>query len=182
MASRRKNGLAPAVGFAPILPQRARILILGTLPSVASLAAQQYYAHPRNAFWPILGALLGFEAAAPYESRTAKLRQRGVGLWDVCQSARRPGSLDAAIDQQSLRANDIVGLLAGQSSIRAVFFNGASAARLYHKFIVPAPAGRDRQLPHHTLPSTSPAHASMNTAQKQQAWSRILEYLTDREA
>ena len=169
--------ILPVVGFAPVLPLRARVLVLGTLPSVASLAQQQYYAHPRNAFWPIMAELLEFDASLPYARRVQQLRRHGVALWDVCHSAQRSGSLDAAIKAQGLVANDIAGLLALQPSIRGVLLNGAAAATLFRRWVAPTLAPRHVALPRWTLPSTSPANAGQTNVQKTRAWRRILDYL-----
>ncbi len=170
--------ILPVVGFAPVLPVRARVLVLGTLPSVASLTQQQYYAHPRNAFWPIMAELLEFDASLPYARRVEQLRRHGVALWDVCQSAQRSGSLDAAIKAQGLVANDIAGLLALQPSIRGVLLNGAAAATLFRRWVAPTLAPRHASLPRWTLPSTSPANATISVRQKVREWSKISRYLS----
>jgi len=96
-------------GFPPLLGESPHTLVLGSFPSVASLAAQQYYAHPRNAFWPIMGMLLGFDATLPYPERTRALTACGIALWDVIASCHRPGSRDDAIVGPSVEPNDIVG-------------------------------------------------------------------------
>ncbi len=93
-------------GLPPIADDNARMLILGNMPSVMSLGAQQYYANPRNGFWRIAGEIFGFEAAAAYDERTAALRARGVAVWDVLRLCRRQGSLDSAIEPDSMAAND----------------------------------------------------------------------------
>jgi TDG/mug DNA glycosylase family protein len=169
--------ILPVVGFEPVLPVQARVLVLGTLPSVASLTQQQYYAHPRNAFWPIMAELLEFDASLPYANRVEQLRRHGVALWDVCHSAQRDGSLDAAIKAQGLVANDIAGLLALQPSIRGVALNGAAAATLFRRWVAPTLAPRHASLPRWTLPSTSPANAGQTSVQKMRAWRRLLDYL-----
>src|ERR1700754_2834056 len=99
-------------GFPPVVDDHARVLILGSFPSALSLAADQYYANPRNAFWPITGELFGFQPTAPYEERLAALSSHRVALWDVLHRCRRPGSADSAIDPKSLVANDFSGLFA----------------------------------------------------------------------
>ncbi|MCS6948062.1 MAG: DNA-deoxyinosine glycosylase [Steroidobacteraceae bacterium] len=165
------------VGFGPVEPRRARLLILGTLPSEASLRAGEYYAHPRNAFWPIMGALLGFEAAAPYAQRCDYLRRAGIALWDVCQSAYRRGSLDAAIDRASLEPNDIVGLLRRQPAIDLICFNGGVAARLFARAIRPQLPSLPRPVQCVTLPSTSPAHATLSWRGKLARWRVIVRHL-----
>jgi hypoxanthine-DNA glycosylase len=99
-------------GFPPVVDDDAGLLILGSFPSVQSLAARQYYGNPRNAFWPITSALFGFDAQAPYETRLAALQSHGVALWDVLHKCRRAGSSDAKIDTKSMVANDFGQLFA----------------------------------------------------------------------
>src|ERR1700742_2428521 len=151
-------------GFPPIVGDRAAMLILGSFPSAQSLAVRQYYANPRNAFWPIAGDLFGFDANAPYESRLAALRAHGVALWDVLHACRRAGSADSAIDAKSLVVNDFAKLFNNYPTITRVYFNGAKAADLYRKL---APVN-DR-LEFQRLPSSSPAHA-MRAGPKLTAW------------
>ncbi len=158
--------------FAPLAPAGARLLILGSMPGAASLAAGQYYAHPRNAFWPILGALCHFPADAPYAARVAALQAAGVAVWDVLQSCVRPGSLDTAIERSSEVANDIVGLLARHPGIRRIGFNGGTAEAAFRRH-VPAAAVAGLQLLR--LPSTSPANASWSFERKLAAWSAAFE-------
>lgn len=162
---------APLVrSFAPLFRADARVLVLGSMPGTASLAAAQYYAHPRNAFWPIMGELFGAGPALPYAERTARLGAAGVALWDVLAACRRPGSLDSAIEPDSIELNDIPGLLAAQPGIRHVFCNGTAAATLFRRHVL----GRlPRALPWTRLPSTSPAHAGRSLADKLAAW-RVL--------
>lgn len=140
-------------GFPPIVAPGARILILGNMPSVASLHAQQYYAHPRNAFWRLAGELFEFDPAAPYDNRVAALNSAGAAVWDVLQSCRRVGSLDSAVERESMVANDFGALFATYPSIRHVYFNGAAAEKNYRRLVH---VGHD--LRHSRLPSTSPAH------------------------
>ncbi|MDI6624169.1 MAG: DNA-deoxyinosine glycosylase, partial [Brevundimonas sp.] len=110
-------------GFAPVVDANTQLLILGSLPGDASLKAGQYYGHPRNAFWRLIGDVVGRDLAAlPYEDRLTALKAAGVGLWDVIASAERPGSLDAAI--RSPEAADLRGLVAELPKLRAVAFNG----------------------------------------------------------
>jgi hypoxanthine-DNA glycosylase len=157
-------------GFPPIARADARVLILGSLPGRASLAAGQYYAHPRNAFWPIMGALFGFDPAGPYETRVAALCAARVAVWDVCAAAERPGSLDAAIAPASVRPNDFAAFFDAHPRIARVAFNGAAAAALYRRHRLPE-AGRDFV----RLPSTSPAHAALDVAAKRGIWARALD-------
>lgn len=145
------------------------------MPGVESLRAGQYYAHPRNAFWRIMGDLVGASADLPYSTRTLKLRQSGIALWDVLAACVRPGSLDASIDERSIIANDLVAFLAQHSNIRHVFFNGATAERSFQRHV--APALETGALRLQRLPSTSPAHAAMSYPKKLQAWRGILSTL-----
>lgn len=144
---------------------------MGSLPGRASLAAGRYYAHPRNAFWPILAAVLGFDAAAPYERRVAALERAGIAVWDVCRAAERPGSLDSAIARDSVRPNDFKTLLAAHPSLEAVLLNGGTAASLFGKLVVPTLTACP---PRRALPSTSPAHAGMTFAEKSRRWTEAL--------
>ncbi|OBG68608.1 DNA-deoxyinosine glycosylase [Mycobacterium sp. E1715] len=141
-------------GFPPVVDERARVLILGSFPSVQSLAVGHYYANPRNAFWPITAELFGFDPAAPYETRLAALQSAGVALWDVVHACRRSGSADSAIEPKSLVVNDFRGLYARYPAIARVYFNGAKAAELYRRL-----AQADERVQYRRLPSTSPAHA-----------------------
>ncbi|MCK6404855.1 MAG: DNA-deoxyinosine glycosylase [Rhodocyclaceae bacterium] len=158
--------------FAPLVPAGARLLILGSMPGAASLAAGQYYAHPRNAFWPILAALCHFPADAPYAARVAALQAAGVAVWDVLQSCVRPGSLDTAIERGSEVPNDLVGLLVRHPGIGRICFNGGTAEAAFRRH-VPAAAVAGRQLLR--LPSTSPANASWSFERKLAAWKAAFE-------
>jgi hypoxanthine-DNA glycosylase len=155
-------------GFPPIVAAGARTLILGNMPSVMSLGAQQYYANPRNAFWRITGEMFGFDAADPYEERVSALTAHGVAVWDVLRSCRRVGSLDSAVEPESMAPNDFGELLQQYPRITRVFFNGAAAEKNFHR-LVTAPDLRYRR-----LPSTSPAQ-TMRYADKLAAWRVIGE-------
>jgi len=135
------------------------------MPGAASLAAARYYAHPRNAFWPIVGGLFGFDPALDYPGRLLALMAAGVALWDVIGSCQRLGSLDSAIVAGSIEANDFAAFFAVHREIRHVFFNGQAAATAFRRH-VPAPVG----VRCHRLPSTSPAHAALSLADKRVAW------------
>jgi hypoxanthine-DNA glycosylase len=149
------------------------VLVLGSMPSAASLAAGQYYAHPRNQFWPIVGEICGFNAKAPYARRVAALRMAGIALWDVVASCARAGSLDAGIDERSIVVNPLAAFLAVHPRIERVCFNGRKAEAAWRHYVqrdLPA----DRRLTYVLLPSTSPAHAGMSHARKLLAWRRAL--------
>jgi hypoxanthine-DNA glycosylase len=156
---------AGLTGLAPVVAANTRILVLGSFPGAASLAAQQYYAHPRNQLWPILSALTGEDLAAlPYAERLSRLLAHGYGLWDVLGGCERDGSLDSAIRKPA--ANDFARLRELCPSLETVGFNGQTSGRFAPKF---AEAGY-RTL---VLPSTSPAHASLTFEQKFAHWKRL---------
>ena len=155
--------------FAPIADRSSRVLILGSMPGIASLRAGEYYAHPRNAFWMILGALLEIDARAPYERRVAALRKRRIALWDVLASCTRESSLDSDIDESSIAVNDFAGFLRTHVKIVGICFNGAKAEQLYRRHVLPELTGAG-ELQYHRLPSTSPAHAALSHADKVEAW------------
>ena len=154
-------------GFPPVVDDHARVLILGSFPSAQSIAAHQYYANPRNAFWPITSELFGFDADTPYDSRLAALRSHGVALWDVPDKCRRIGSADSAIDPKSLVVNNFAELFANYRTITRVYFNGAKATELYRTLAHPA-----ERIQYQRLPSTSPAHV-MRPGAKLAAWRAI---------
>jgi hypoxanthine-DNA glycosylase len=160
--------MSAATGFAPIAAANARILLLGTVPGAASLAAGQYYAHPRNAFWRILASITGVPHDAAYEARVAGAIAAGIALWDVLESCIRPGSLDASIVRGSLVVNDFAAFLAAHPAIARVGLNGATAAKEFRRHVLPLgviPGDCCRQ-----LPSTSPAHAAMRFEEKAAVW------------
>jgi len=161
-------------GFPPVVGRAPRILILGSMPGRASLAAQQYYAQPQNAFWRIMGGLLGAGPELTYARRLQVLRGRGVALWDVLESCVRAGSLDAAIEQRSAKPNDLVRLLREQPTIRDVFFNGTTAQAIFERRVRQDAERAVPGIAYRRLPSTSPAHAVMPFAEKLERWSVIL--------
>ena len=164
-------------GFPPISRADARILILGSMPSRESLARRQYYAHPRNAFWPIISALLEIGEAG-YADRVGGVQARGVAVWDVLQACFRRGSLDSEIDNRTLVPNDFGPFFREHPAIRRVFFNGAKAESVYLKRVLPGLPDGAAALPRLRLPSTSPAHAALSLEQKTAAWRVILDDLT----
>lgn len=159
-------------GFPPIVSVHSQVLILGSMPSLASLQAQQYYAHPRNAFWPIQQALWGIAAQASYAQRVQILQEKGVAVWDVLASCKREGSLDSAIEADSVMVNDFESFFVEYQQIKAVFFNGATAENYFKKYVLLKPS-----LVFQRLPSTSPAHASLSFEQKLAKWQQIKHYV-----
>ena len=160
-------------GFAPILGSAPRLLILGSLPGIASLRAAEYYAHPRNLFWDAMGELIGAGREVPYAARVAALQVRGIALWDVIQDATRAGSLDASIVLSDARHNDILSLLGTAPTLKAVAFNGAAAAALFKRRIGAAALALRPDLTYLRLPSTSPANAGLSRIQKLAAWQAL---------
>ena len=133
--------LAASTGFAPVARADARVLVLGSLPGQMSLARQQYYAQPRNAFWKITGELFGFEPSLDYDARLRALVAQRVALWDTCAAAVRPGSLDARILRSSVVPNDFAPFLQAHPQIRRLCFNGATSAALFERLVLPTLAG-----------------------------------------
>ncbi|MFO1209246.1 MAG: DNA-deoxyinosine glycosylase [Amaricoccus sp.] len=163
--------MSRARSFEPALDAGARVLLLGTLPGPASLREGQYYAHPRNAFWRLIGAVVGTDLAAlPYPDRLATLRRARVGLWDVIASAVRPGSGDAAI--RDAQEADLQALLARLPQLRAIGFNGAMAARIGRRRLGERPG-----IALVDLPSSSPAYAGMRFEAKLARWSVLGRFL-----
>jgi len=164
------NANLPSIrGFAPIARVDARVLVLGSMPGVASLRAQQYYGHPRNAFWPIMATVFGFDADTPYAQRVAALMDHKVAVWDVLAACQREGSLDADIDAQSIEVNDFALFVRTHPGLQRLCFNGATAHTVFRRRVVPQLPAR---LPFELvpLPSTSPAHAGMPMAEKLRRW------------
>lgn len=158
--------------FPPIAGQDAHILILGSMPGIASLRAGQYYAHPQNLFWKILGEAFGFDPQVPYPERIIRLRAQHIAVWDVLARCHRPGSLDADIDAASAVPNDIPGFLVTHPNVRRICFNGAAAAQLFERHVRPSLTQTD--IEYLRLPSTSPANASIPLAEKKHAWAKAL--------
>jgi hypoxanthine-DNA glycosylase len=146
------------------------VLVLGTLPGTMSLAMRQYYAQPRNAFWPIMAALFGAAPGSSYRSRLALLKRNRIALWDVCHSACREGALDASIEAESIVANDFAPFFESHRRIQLICCNGQTAANLYRRLVLPALPAPVQRIPRVTLPSTSPAHAAMRFERKLELW------------
>lgn len=154
--------------FPPVVARDTRTLILGSLPGVASLAASQYYGHPRNAFWRLVGDSIGVDLVGlGYQERLSTLLEHRIGLWDVIANARRIGSLDSDIRDHS--HNDLLALLDTLPELRTIAFNGGTAAKIGMKAL-------GERAPRYgilLLPSSSPAHASLSYAQKLKAWKQL---------
>lgn len=164
--------MARVYSFAPIEDKDAEILILGSMPGLASLAAGQYYAHTQNAFWRIVSELLQFDISAPYELRVQALKSARIAVWDVLQSCKREGSLDAMIERDTQIANDFRMFFHTHTKITHIFFNGAKAEDCFKRHVLrDIGNGAIRYL---RLPSTSPANASMTFEHKLNMWRLIM--------
>ncbi len=154
-------------GLGPVLDANTRLVVLGSFPGVASLAAQQYYGHPRNHFWPILAALWNVDLMAmPYAERITTARANGLGLWDVYAQCRREGSLDSAIRAPQLI--DLAELMRMAPALQAIAHNGGESARAMRHT-------RALGLAVHRMPSTSPANASWHFDRKLAAWRAVFQ-------
>ena len=158
-------------GFAPLVDPRTRLLVLGSLPGEASLAAGQYYANPRNQFWALIGAVIGCNdlPGLPYDQRVDVLAGHGIGLWDVFISAARAGSLDSAIKEAA--AAPLADLAQRLPALQAIAFNGKLAAQAGRNALGSAPVALV------DLPSSSPAHAAIRFAAKLERWSALKQFL-----
>lgn len=162
------GGVSRKASFPPVVDLSTRVLILGSLPGDASLAAGRYYAHPQNQFWRLLSPVVGIDLRAlAYDDRLAALRAAGIGLWDVVQSATRPGSSDAAI--RDATANDVAALIATLPKLRLVAFNGGTAAKAGQTLV--------RGVETLVLPSSSPLH-TIGIEAKQPAWEAIGQFVS----
>jgi hypoxanthine-DNA glycosylase len=159
------------LSFPPVVAPRTRLLILGSLPGEASLRRGEYYAHPRNQFWRLMEGVIGAPlAGSPYPDRLAALLGAGVGLWDVVRSARRVGSLDAAIRDHT--ANELGALIATLPALAAVAFNGATASAIGRRRL-----GPETGFAQVTLPSSSPTHAGVPFGRKAEQWARLRAFV-----
>ncbi len=172
-ASRTPPATGPTLhGFPPLVGKAPRVLVLGSMPGAASLAAGAYYAHPRNLFWPFMADCLGFPPSLPYALRARRLADAGVAVWDVLAQCEREGSLDSAIRDDTAAANDFDAFFDAHPGIGSVLFNGAKAEASYRRLVLPRRAGDGHRLLR--LPSTSPANASQAVDAKREAWRQAL--------
>ncbi|HQA11072.1 DNA-deoxyinosine glycosylase [Zoogloea sp.] len=159
--------------FPPVATPQAQTLILGSMPGGASLRAGEYYAHPRNLFWPILGALVGAYPALPYPRRLECLTEAGIALWDVLLCCEREGSLDGSIAPATIIANDFKDFFTRHPQIRRVFFNGAMAESSFRRHVLKSLPAASKGIVYERLPSTSPANASYSFARRLDAWRAV---------
>ena len=149
-----------SIGFQAIADHNAQILILGSMPSVTSLDQQHYYAHPRNAFWPIMSTLFKMD---------------DIAVWDVLQSCQRQGSLDSSINPNSMIANNFSLFLQQHPNITQIIFNGAKAEQVFERYVLTTLDKQSSKILRQRLPSTSPAHASLKFDQKYALWQQALQ-------
>ena len=163
--------------FHPLADHSAQILILGSMPGVVSLKANQYYAHPRNAFWAIMGDLYNFNANSAYENRVLSLKKYHVAVWDVLHTCVRPGSLDSAIEQGSRVCNDFRAFFQQHPNIKLIAFNGIEAEKSFKKYVLSELKLLNMRFVR--LPSSSPTHTQV-LEQKIDAWRKALLSATSR--
>lgn len=161
--------------FAPIADAHTRVLILGSMPGERSLQANQYYAHPQNAFWKIMDVLAGAGRHLEYPERIARLLASRIGMWESLESCQRSGSLDSAIIPASMQPNDFNTFYAAHPQITHVFFNGGTSAAVYKRYVLPQLSADYAHIVHERLPSTSPAHATLRFEQKLEVWRTAFE-------
>lgn len=172
--------MATIQSFSAVSDKQSRRLILGSMPGKRSLDENQYYAHPRNSFWPIVSTLLGFSITGDSEQNYTRwlsaLCQANIALWDVLQSCDRESSLDADIVDASIVVNDFARFFNVHKNITHIYFNGAKAQQLYNRHVLPMLDERAASILSFRLPSTSPAHAALSFEQKLAAWRIVLEH------
>lgn len=162
-----------AESFPAISTLRSHTLILGSMPGIRSLEAQQYYAHPQNAFWQIMGELYGAPVET-YQQRLALIRKNNLALWDVLKFCTRRGSLDNRIENSSIKVNEFEFFFRSRPLIRRVFFNGTKAEQEFRRRVIPVlSAPILARLTLKRLPSTSPAHAALRPVDKLKAWRAV---------
>lgn len=161
--------------FPPVSSSQATVLILGSMPGIASLDEQRYYAHPRNVFWRLMGRCLGFDHSS-YHTCLSTLNKNGIALWDVLKHCERPGSLDSNIVEASVECNDFSEFLNHHGNVTTLLFNGKTAERLFRKHALKKLETSQDTIPVMTsLPSSSPAMAALNFEQKLELWQSALE-------
>jgi TDG/mug DNA glycosylase family protein len=163
-----------SIGFGSVARADASVLILGSLPGQVSLARGEYYAQPQNAFWRIMGDLVGASRDLPYHRRLHLLIENRIALWDVCAAGERSGSLDSAIRVATVEANDLAAFLRTHPAIGLICFNGRKAKEIYDRLMLQKSLPLFERIRHEVLPSTSPAHATMTYEQKLSRWRGIL--------
>lgn len=173
----RSSALSPLPlrhSFPPVVDSAVHTIILGSMPGRLSLTHNQYYAHPRNAFWHIMGEFFGAGVDHPYEHRLSLLLKHHIGLWDVIGSCSRTTSLDSDIDEDSIEVNDFDMLLNHCPALKRIYFNGTKAELCFRRYVQPSIQQRLKDIDCHRLTSTSPANARYSLSEKIKIWSNIL--------
>lgn len=168
--------MAHIESFPAVAQADARVLILGSMPGIVSLTQNEYYSHKHNLFWRIMGELVGAHRDLPYAERLALLTSHHITLWDVMHQCFRPGSLDSAIEESSIVANDFAVFFALHPQIKHVFFNGQKAAKTFQRHVIKAEVLSEEakaNLVFITLPSTSPANAGISYEIKLEQWKGV---------
>ncbi len=163
--------------FPAAAPADIRVLVLGSFPGKRSLEERQYYAHPRNVFWRIMGEMFHFDDTIDYQQRISTVNNCKIGLWDVLQSCRRDGSLDSKIETATIVINDFTGFFDCHPALRLIVFNGSKAETEFKKRVLPKQQEPGKHIDMIRMPSTSPAMATMSYQEKYKAWSAIKKYL-----
>ena len=167
-----------SIGFAPVAREDSMILVLGSMPGQKSLEEHQYYAHPRNSFWPVMYTLFNSKDNLDYEQKKQLLLDNKIALWDVLRECYREGSLDSDIDQTTIKVNDFKNFFKQHKNINAIFFNGTKAEQLFRKAVLKELKESYQALNYFRLPSTSPAHAAMKFEEKCIKWEIIKNYIS----
>ncbi len=165
------------VCFPAAAPKNIRVLILGSFPGKLSLQKKQYYAHPRNVFWQIMGEVFNFDCKIDYQKRITIINGHRIGIWDVMQSCRRLGSLDSKIETATIVPNDFTSFFDCHPEVRLIAFNGSKAETEFKKRVFPKLGDLKTGLEMIRMPSTSPAMATMNYQEKYKVWSAIKNYV-----
>ena len=163
-----------STSFSAIENVDAQVLILGSMPSVESHKQQQYYAHPRNAFWRIMKGLFSLADELSYPELCTSVIKHKIAVWDVLQSCQRQGSLDSNIEASSIIANNFTRFLQQHQMIRLIVFNGAKSEQIFNQYVLATLTDTQLAIVRKRLPSTSPAHAAMSFEQKYECWQTIL--------
>lgn len=167
------------IGFPPIADKNATVLILGSMPGEASLNQKQYYAHPQNKFWYIMGEILSMDSSITYKRKQKTVAKAGIAVWDVLKSCKREGSLDSSIENNSVITNDFESFYSNHTNIKHVFFNGTKAEKEYNKHVVPKISHKHSHIEYYRLPSTSPAMAMLSKEQKLAEWMIISKKINE---
>ena len=157
-------------GFSPIANIDAETLILGSIPSIKSLEKQQYYGHPQNSFWWIMGEIFTFDSTIEYQLRIEKMLEHKIAIWDVLQQCERKGSLDSAIIAKTIKPNDFKTFFLKYKNIKKVIFNGTKAEKEFNKHVKLS----NNSIILHKAPSTSPAMAILTKNAKLAIWKKLI--------